>query len=163
MERGRRDVDAFDGGENRQGRRDDRVAVEQRRADDAEQRDKAGGLAHAPDGARRQRHQRQRAALPVIIGAQQDHHVFQRDDDEKRPQDERHHAEHRRPRKLVMGRAGRGDHRFAQSVERAGADVAVDDADAAERERPTRRRANEHARCRLPALRSRRERSRHLS
>ena len=94
VERRRRDIDAFDRGQHRQCRRDDGIAIEQRRADDAEQRDDAGGLADAADGARGQRHQRERAALPVVVGAQQDHDVFQRDDDEQRPQDQRHHAEH---------------------------------------------------------------------
>ena len=49
-------------------RGDDRVAVEQRRAgDDAEQHDAPAALG---DRALRQRHQRQRAALAIVVGAQ---------------------------------------------------------------------------------------------
>ena len=85
--------------------------------------------------ALRQRHQRQRAALAVVVGAQQDHDVFERDDDDQRPEDQRQDAEHRLARRRAAG-ADRGQHRLAKRVERAGADVAVDDADAAERQRP---------------------------
>ena len=67
---------------------------------------------------------------PVIVGAQQDQHVFERDDDDQRPEDEREHAEHGLARRRVPPADGRGD-RFAQRIERARADVAVDDADAA--------------------------------
>ncbi len=68
-----------------------RVAVKQRAGDDAEQHDRAAALA---DRALRQRHQRQRSALAVIVGAQQDDDVFQRHHDDQRPQDQREHAEH---------------------------------------------------------------------
>ena len=49
-----------------------------------------------PERAGRERGQRQRAALAVVVGAQQDQHVFDRDDDDQRPQDQRQHAEHGR-------------------------------------------------------------------
>ncbi len=94
-------------------------------------------MAPAPlaDRALRQRHQRQRAALAIVVGAQQDHDVFQRHHDDQRPQDQREHAEHGLRVDAACRAAGR-DHGFAQRVERAGADVAIDDADAAERQRP---------------------------
>ena len=85
--------------------------------------------------ALRQRHQRQRAALAVVVGAQQDHDVFERDDDDQRPEDQRQHAEHRVSLGALPAPTA-ADDRFAQRVERARADVAVDDADAAERQRP---------------------------
>ena len=144
----RGDVDAFDGGQDRQRRRNDGVAVEQRRADDAEQRDDAGGLADAPDRARSERHQRERAALAVVVGAQQDQHVFQRDDDDQRPQDQRHDAEHasaresswlsdrkQRPPLRAAHRAGwcRCRHRRHRCCRARG---------------PTSRRGNERRRCR---------------
>ena len=122
------ELDAFDRRQHRQRRRNDRVAVEQRAGDDAEQHDRAGTLGH---GALRQRHQRQRPAFAVVVGAQQDQHVFQRHHDDQRPQDQAEHAEHGLRRGVDRAAAGR-HHRFAQRVERAGADVAIDDADAAE-------------------------------
>ena len=78
---------------------------------------------------------RQRAALAVIVGAQQDQHVFGGDHDQQRPDDQRQNAEHDRLARRIAGPDGR-EHRLAHRVERAGADIAVDDADAAERERP---------------------------
>jgi hypothetical protein len=87
------------------------------------------------DRALRQRHQRQRAALAIVVGAQEDDDVFQRHHHDQRPQDQRQHAEHSFRRR--SGRApARRHHRFAQRVERAGAYVAVDDADAAEHQGP---------------------------
>ena len=44
-------------------------------------------------GALRERHQRQRAALAVVVGAQDEQHVLDRHDDDQRPEDERHDAE----------------------------------------------------------------------
>ena len=70
------DVHALDRGKNRQRRRNDGVAVEQRGADDAEQRDEAGGPAHAPKRARGERHEGERTALAVVVGAQEDHDVL---------------------------------------------------------------------------------------
>ena len=68
-----------------------RIAEEHRGADDAEQQHERRAPA---ERARRQRGQRERAALAVIVGAQQDQHVFDRHDDDQRPQDQRQHAEH---------------------------------------------------------------------
>ena len=81
--------------------------------------------------------QRQRAAFAVIVGAQQEQHVFERDDDNQGPEDQRQHAEHGRLRDDAVRSAG-GQNGFAQRVERARADVAIDDADRAEGERPER-------------------------
>ena len=136
VERRRHDVDAFDRGEHRQCRRDDGIAVEQRGADDAEQRDDAAGPADTANGARCKRHQGKGAALAVIIRAQQDHYIFERDDDEQRPQDERHHAEHRRPFDYAVFGTRSGNDGFAKGVERAGADIAVNNADAANGKAP---------------------------
>ena len=125
------ELDAFDRRKHRQRRRDHRVAVEQRAADDPEQHDGAAAVA---DRALRQRHQRQRSALAMVVRAQQDHHVFQRHHDDQRPQDQGHDPEHRLRSDDAAGPAGR-DHGFAQRVKRTGADVAIDDTDAAEHQR----------------------------
>ncbi len=88
-----------------------------------------------PMRALRQRHQRERAALAVVVGAQQDDDVFQRDDDDQRPEDQRQHAEHRARASACRRRRPRRPPP-REGVERAGADVAIDDADAAEGEHP---------------------------
>ena len=68
-------------------------------------------------GALRQRHQRQRAALAVVVGAQDEQHVLERDDDDQRPEDQRHDAEHHLAGERAAGR-GRG--RGSPSARRAG-------------------------------------------
>ncbi len=128
IEGGGDELDAFDCRQHRQRRRDHGVAVKQRTADNAEQDDGAAALA---DRTLRQRHQRQCASLAMVIGAQQDHHVFQRDDDDQRPQDQGENTQYSQRRDAAFGPA-RSDNGFAQRVQRAGADVAIDDTDAAE-------------------------------
>src|SRR5450631_1493089 len=81
--------------------------------------------------AGRQRRQRQRAALSVVVGAQLQQDIFQRYSYDQRPDNQREHAEHDIAcnARLVTG----GHYRLAEGVKRAGADVAIDDANAAER------------------------------
>ncbi|MCY1309676.1 hypothetical protein D9M70_597940 [compost metagenome] len=78
-----------------------------------------------------QRQQRERAALPLIVGAQQKQHIFDRDDDRQRPDHQRDQADD-----LDIGHAVARDRaqRFAKGIERAGADIAIDDPDGAEAE-----------------------------
>ena len=129
----RGELQAFDGREHRDGRRDHRVADEHRRADHAEnhERDRA-----APERSLPQRHQRQRSALAVIVGAQQQQHVLNCHHDNERPQDQRQHTEDDRAADLTM--AGRIRDGFTEGVERRRADVAIDDANATQRQSPER-------------------------
>ena len=69
LEGGRRELQPFDRREHRDRRRDHRVAEEHRGADDAEHQHERRAPA---DRAERERGQRQRAALAVVVGAQQD-------------------------------------------------------------------------------------------
>ena len=74
-----------------------------------------------------QRQQREDAALAVVVGPHDEDQVLDRDDDDQRPEDQRQHAED-------VGRAStamrvRAVEALAQRVQRAGADVAVDDAE----------------------------------
>ena len=129
---GRGDGKSFHRRQHRDRRRDQGVAVEQCGADNAEQDD---SQALAAERAIGERHQGERAAFAVIVGAEQDQHVFHGDDEDQRPDDERQNAEdHRLGRGLATAR--RRQHGFAQGIERARADVAVDDADTAERQAP---------------------------
>ena len=88
-------VEALDRAEHRDGRRDHAVAVEQRRAEQAE-RDRASprlfALAHRR--LRDERQQREDAALAVVVGAHHEDQVLDRDDERQRPEDQRQHAEH---------------------------------------------------------------------
>ena len=68
---------------------------------------------------------------------QKDQNIFQRDDDDQRPEDQGQNAKHdvacQRSARLRM------HDRLAKGVKRARADIAVDDADATERELPKTR------------------------
>ena len=111
-------------------RRDGGIAVEERGAGDAEGEDDPGA---PPDRALGQGKQRERAAFAVVVGAEDEHHVLERDDEDERPDEQRDDADD-----LGLGQPvapGRPE-RLAKRVERAGADVAVDDPDRAEDERP---------------------------
>jgi hypothetical protein len=98
------------------------VSVEKRRAGDAEP-EQERRAASCPVLA--ERHQREGAALAVVVGAQQHEDVFQRHDERQRPQDEREHADHRFSRRRPAALGGRDG--FAERIKRARADVAVDD------------------------------------
>ena len=108
--------------------RDDAVAEEQRRAEQPGAEDEPRAPALRLLG---QRHQRQHAALAAVVGAHDEQHVLDGDDQDQRPQDQRQQAEHVLRRD---GEAVRLAEAFLQRVERAGADVAVDDADCGERQ-----------------------------
>ena len=87
------------------------------------------------EGTLRQRHQGERTTLAVVVGAHENDHVFQRDDENQRPEDQRENAED--GRFVNDARAAvRGGHRFTERIERARSDVAVDDTDAADCQRP---------------------------
>ncbi len=113
------------GGQHRHGGRDDPVAEEQAGADDPDhgQHGPAPSVRHR---ALRQRHEREDAALALVVGAHDQHHVFQGDDDDQRPEDERKDAED-----LAFGNPDAGEVVQArlERVERAGADIAIHDAE----------------------------------
>ena len=130
LQRGRRELQALHRRKHRDRRRDHRIADEHRRADDAEHQQRQGP---ASERAVAERHQRQRAALAVVVGAQQQQHVLRGDDDQQRPDDQRQHAEHdvARDRPAMRG----GVHGLAERIQRRRADIAIDDADAADGQR----------------------------
>ena len=79
------------------------------------------------------RDQRQDAALAFVVGAHDEEDELDRDDQRDRPEDERDDAED-----VLFGRLDRavvGGEEGLQRVERAGADVAEDDAERAEGQR----------------------------
>ena len=89
------------------------------------------------EGALGQGHEREGAALAVVVGPQDEDHVLERHDDDQRPQDQGDHAEHHLAREGGVARMpGCGGEALLEGIERAGADVAVDDADGAEGQGP---------------------------
>ena len=132
-QRRRVDLEAFEGAQDGNRRRDGAVAVEQRGADQADDQEPGAPGAGLGVAGRQQGQQGDDAAFAVVVGAQDEQRVFDRDDQDQRPQDERDDAQHRvgRDRAAVAGGAGR----LLQRIERAGADVAIDDAEGAQRGR----------------------------
>ena len=132
LERGRGGFEAFDRGEDRDRRRDQAVAIEQRQAGDREGGDEPAERRRPGHGARGEGSQREHPALAAIVGAQDEDDVLHGDDQDQRPEDERKHAQHGGLAQVQSPGVAEG---LAHGVERAGADVAVDHAQRGERER----------------------------
>ena len=131
------DVDALDGAQHRHGRRDDGVAEEDGGAEQPDQHQRAAQRRLVVHGVGGQRQHGDQAAFAVVVGAQDQQHVLDRDDDSQRPEQQGEHAQD------VVGR--RGDmaavEDFFEGVQRAGADVAIDDPEGAEGQARQRRGA----------------------
>ena len=119
------DLQPFDGRKHRNRRRDDAVAEEQTRPGDPDQPEPMPNP--GPLGAAlRQGHQRKDPALAVIVGAQDQEDVFDRDRQDQRIEHERQHAHDLQlvcPGRREFGQA------CLQRIKRAGADVAIDNAE----------------------------------
>ena len=115
----------LDRGQHRYRRGDHAVAIEQRRAEQAEQHQHRAQARITGGGAAGQRGQGHYPALATIVGAQHEQHVLERHHPEQRPEDQREDAQHALgvDTHPVMP----GEH-LLEGVERAGADVAVDHA-----------------------------------
>jgi hypothetical protein len=71
------------------------------------------------------------ATLAAVVGAQDQDGVFQRDDEDQGPEHEREDAEHRAW--LQGGVPARRFGGLLEGIERAGADITIDDAEGAKR------------------------------
>ena len=124
LEEGRNEFQALHRRKNGNRRRDDGVAREERSAHDAQHEDGTSGLG---EGVLRQRHERQGAALALVVRPHQEQDIFEGDGQEQGPEQQRDDANH-----ILFddaaSRMGMGEG-FAQGVEGTGADVAIDDAD----------------------------------
>ena len=131
-----RHLQAFDRRQHRNGWREQRIAIKQGRGDHAEHNDHVLG-ARRFQRALGERHQGQCAAFTLVVGAKQNEHIFGGDDEEEGPQDQRQHADNRPARQVALRAACRIEG-HAKRVERAGADVAINDTHATKRQRPER-------------------------
>ena len=124
------DLQAFHRREHRDRRRDDAVAEEDRGAEDAQHQQPAAQRRAAAHGLRGQRQHGDQPAFAVVVGAQDQQHILDRHHHRQGPEHQRQHAVD------VLGREPHvavGEDLF-QRIERAGADVAIDDADRCERD-----------------------------
>jgi hypothetical protein len=124
FERRCRNLQSLDRRQHRDRRGDDAVTVEQRRAEDAHDDQRAMHARLVVRVLAGQRHERHGPAFAVVVRAQYERHVLERDDDRQAPEDERQHAQHVVARDLDMA----GVEHLSHGIEWAGTDVAVDDA-----------------------------------
>jgi hypothetical protein len=123
---------ALDRAQHRDRRRDHAVAVEHGGAEDADDHQRITPARVARDRVQRERHQGHDAALAAVVGAQHQGHVFQRHDHRQAPEDQGHDAEQvGRSQRQAVGGVEDG----LECVQRARADVAVDDADRSQGQR----------------------------
>ena len=94
-ERRRIHLQAFDGAEHGDRRRDRAVAVEQGRADQADDQELGAPGAGRGIAGVQQRQQGDDAAFAAIVGTQDQQRILDRDDQDQRPQDQRGHAQNR--------------------------------------------------------------------
>ncbi len=132
-----RHTQTLHGREHRDRGRDDPVAVEQRRAEQAEQQE--GEARHGARAVRfarlDQREQGEDPALAVVVRAHDEREVLDGDHQQERPDDQRQDAQDVGVRDLERVLA---EEALAQRVERRGADVAVDHAEGAQRQHAQR-------------------------
>ena len=131
LEGRRHQLEALHGRKHRDRRGDDAVAVEQCRADDAEQHQHLNARAVGYPVRRHQGQQRQDPAFAVVVGAQDEDDVFERDHRHQRPEDERDHPKHVGRGRWGVADGTQGD---GKRVERACPDIAEHDAKRGERE-----------------------------
>ena len=124
-----RDLQSLDRAEHGDRRRDDAVAVEQRRAKDPSMI--STGMRALFSRRCGSRPSGENPAFALVVGAHHDRDVFDRDDQQQRVDDERQHAEDVRVRR---GHRMRAEEALAHRIQRTGADVAIDDADSGQRE-----------------------------
>ena len=98
-----RKLQSLDCGENGNGRRYYGVAEKHRGPDDPQTEDSDGAAA---ERSGRQRRERKRSALSIVVGAQQDQHVFERHNNNQGPENEREDAKDgaARERPVLCGR-----------------------------------------------------------
>ena len=128
-------LEALDGRQDRDRRRDRGVAVEERGAGDAKAKQQRGAAPHRSLG---QRQQRERATLAAVVRPQHQHDVLEGDDQDQRPEQQRDDPDHLALTQNAVTR--RLVERLAQGIERACADVAVDDTHRAQGQFPEVRR-----------------------
>jgi hypothetical protein len=86
--------ETFDRAQHRDGRRDQRITIKQRGAEYAERDRAARPGFERTESLLHQRHEREDAALAVVVGTHDHREVLDRHDDGETPEDERQQAEH---------------------------------------------------------------------
>ena len=126
------DFHSFDCSQDRDGRRDDPVTVEETRSSDADGRERLGQTAPVPGlgFGEGKCQQREDPALALVVGPQNVDQVLDGHDQDQSPDDQGEHPEH------IGGThwcAVTGCEAFFEGIDRARADVSIDDAQRGQR------------------------------
>ena len=114
--------ESFHGAEHRDRGRDDAITKQQRGTEEPEQHDHDAALHRFTHAVRGQGHQREHAALALVVRPQDEDEVFDADEQKQRPEDQRNHAKDVRMAGVNVMRAVRTE-ALLQRVDRRGADV----------------------------------------
>ena len=131
LENRRDEFEPFHGPQNGNGWRDGTVTVEQRRTEHAKQQQARAQPRAVARRIRGQGRQGQASAFATIVGAQHQQHVFQGDNQHQGPEDRRSRPDDVRG---IEGHAGARAEDLLHRIERAGANIAVDDPDRPQRQ-----------------------------
>src|SRR5262249_39557435 len=97
---GRGHLQAFHGGQNRNGGRDNTVSPQQSGSEHADVNQPTFAAARCFDGRYSQRHQGQNSAFAFIVGAKHEQNIFNRNGEDQRPDDQRQNSQN------IVGRDG---------------------------------------------------------
>ena len=135
LEGRRHHLQTFHRRQHRDGRGNHAVAVKQAGAKDADHQQHPTQLGFVLDRLRGQRQHGHQPPLTVVVSPQHQQHVLERDDDGQRPEKNRQDAVD-----VIRGEGHvSGAEHFFDRVQHTGADVAINHADGAQRERSERR------------------------
>jgi len=130
-ETGLGDLETLDRGQHRDRGRDHPVPEEQGGAEDAKRDQRPLGPGATEPGPVQERSQRQDPALAGVVGAHDESHVLDRHDHRDRPEDQRDNSIDLTGSR-VHGAVVSREHGL-ERIQRAGADIAVDDAERGQR------------------------------
>ena len=130
-QRGRVDLETFNGAQDRDRGRDCPVAIEQSCTEQAKHQHAGAPSPWPRVPCAQEREERHNAALAAIVGAHDEDRVLERDDEDQRPDNQRDNAEHRVRERSTAAR--RGLDGLLEGVKRARADIAVNNSKRAER------------------------------
>ena len=131
LEMGRNHLQPLHRGQHRDGRGNDAVAIKQRGAENAHRQQHLAQPGLVFHRLRGQRQHGNEPALAIVVGAQYQHHVFEGDDDREGPEENGQDAVDIVWRERHVARAKH----LLDRVQHAGADIAIDNTDGAQRER----------------------------
>ena len=116
------ELHTLDGTQHRDGGRDHPVAIEEGGSNQSDDKQRRSPTSRRGVPYVEKRQQGHNATFAAVVGAHDQDGILERDDQDQRPKDQRHDAHDG-----VRGGRSAGRYGLLQGVERAGADITVDD------------------------------------